>query len=463
MDIKKKTSKTKLDMTNGPIMKLIILFAIPMVIGNILQQLYSTADTLIIGNFCGATSIAAVGTSSQPVEIFMCLFMGIGGGVSILISIFTGAKDDDSLGRLVKTAVTFTYMAAIPLMILGIILTPLILKFMQVPEDTWDLAVIYIRIVFLGLLGNMGYNMNAGILRGIGDSTASLVFLIISTITNIILDIIFVAAFHMDVAGAALATIIAIYFSWIASIIYIKKKYPMIPFTVLPTALDKEMLGQILKTGLPLGFNNSLYTVGHIIMQSLINTQGSSFMAGTSISGKIMGIASIAITSFSAAMSTFAGQNLGAKNFKRLRRGGRIVPVYSAIITGSLGLLMYTFARPMVGLFTQDAEAISYALLCISLQLPFQWCYCVLNTILNLANGIGGVKYSTVVNLLMLWAVRIPSAIIISRFFDGHYVTFGISISFMFGMVAALTFYRSQRWRDIVKQAEHVGSKSVLA
>ncbi len=440
-------------MTQGSIMKLIVLFAIPMVIGNILQQLYSTADTFIIGNFCGPTSIAAVGTSSQPVEVFMCLFMGIGAGTTILVSIATGANNQERLGRIVRTAVTFVYIISVPMMLLGILATPYILKFMQVPEDTWDLAVMYIRIVFLGLLGNMGYNMNAGILRGLGDSAASLVFLIISTVTNIVLDTFFIAILRMDVAGAALATIIAMYFSWIASILYIKKKYPDLPFTVLPHGMDRDMLKEILRTGLPLGFNNSLYTVGHIMLQSLINTQGSSFMAGASVGGKIMGVASIAITSFSAAMSTFAGQNLGAENYRRLRKGGRIVPIYSGLITGSLGFLMYTFARPLVGLFTDDPQTITYALLCISLQLPFQWCYCVLNTILNLSNGIGNVKFSTTVNLLMLWAVRIPSAFLIGHFYDGHYVTFGVSISFMFGMVAALTFYHSKRWKEILRLA----------
>ena len=450
----KKASRTKLDMTHGPIMKLVVLFAIPMVIGNILQQLYSTADTFIIGNFCGSASIAAVGTSSQPLEVFLCVFMGIGTGVSILTSIHTGAGDDESLGKLVKTAVSFTYIAAIPLVILGIVLTPVILKLMQVPADTWDLAVTYIRFVFLGLLGNMGYNMNAGILRGLGDSTASLVFLVISTLTNIVLDTLFIAVFKMDVAGAALATVIAMYMSWAASIIYIKKKYPELPFTVLPGYMNREMLGEIMKTGLPLGFNNSVYTVGHIMLQSLINTQGSYFMAGTSVSGKIMGISSIAITSFAAAMSTFAGQNYGAGNYARLRRGGRIVPLYSAIITIALGSIMYMSSETLVRLFTRDSQAIYYALLCLHMQLPFQWCFCVLNTVLNLANGIGGVKYSTVVNILMLWAVRIPSAFLIAHFYDGHYVTFGVSISFIFGMTAALTFYRSKRWKEVIELAK---------
>ncbi|MCR5031250.1 MAG: MATE family efflux transporter [Lachnospiraceae bacterium] len=456
-----KQTKTKLDMTRGSIMKLIVLFAIPMVIGNILQQLYSTADTFIIGNFCGPTSIAAVGTSSQPIEVFMCIFMGIGAGVSILVSICTGAGNSERLNRIVKTAVSFTYLAAIPLMILGILLTPAILSFMQVPEDTWDLAVLYIRIVFLGLLGNMGYNMNAGILRGLGDSASSLVFLVISAITNILLDILFVAVFRMDVAGAALATIIAMYLSWAVSIHYIRSRYPQLSFTILPRGLDISELKEILKTGLPLGLNNSLYTMGHIMMQSLINSQGSAFMAGASVGGKIMGIASVAITSFSAAMSTFAGQNYGARNYKRLRRGGKIVPIYSGLITASLGALMYLFSRPLVGLFTSDGETIRYALLCISIQLPFQWCYCVLNTILNLANGIGGVKYSTVVNLLMLWAVRIPSAFLIARFYDGHYVTFGVSISFMAGMAAALTFYHSRRWKEVIRLSRQQESQPV--
>ncbi len=453
----KRNNKTKIDMTSGSIMKLVIIFALPIIASNVLQQLYTIMDTLIIGNFCGATSIAAIGTSSQPIEVFMCVFMGIGGGVSILVSMYTGSRDDVALGKIVKTSISFTYMAAIPLSILGIVLTPLILRFMNVPEDTWDLAVIYIRIVFLGLLGTMGYNMNAGILRGLGDSSSTLLFLVISSITNIILDISFVAGFHMDVAGAAIATIISMYLSWLASVLYIIKKYPQIGFTFLPRKVDKKSLADILRIGLPLGFNNSIYTVGHILMQSLINTQGSSFMAGASVAGKIMGVSSVAISSFSQAMSTFAGQNYGAKEYARLRRGGKLVPMYSALITITLGVFMYLFATPLIRFFTDDPEAIKYALLCVHIQVPFQWCFCVLNTILNLANGIGAVKYSTVVNLLMLWTVRIPSAYLISIFIDGHYVTGGVSISFVFGMIASLFFYRSSSWKNIKELEKAAG------
>ena len=315
-------SQKKIDMTRGPIMKLVVLFALPICIGNILQQLYSTVDTLVIGNFCNSVSLAAVGTSAQPVEVFLCIFLGIGMGVSILVSQYTGSGDSESLKRLVATSSSFLYMCAIPLTLAGFFLGPLILKFMQAPEDAWDLAVSYLRIIFFGTLGNMGYNMNAGILRGVGDSRASLLFLLVSCVINIVLDILFVAALGMDVAGAALATILAMYSSWAFSIFYIKKKYPELEYKVLPGRADRDMLGSIIRVGLPLGLNNSIYSIGHVLMQSLINAQGSTFMAACSVATKVTGIANIAINSFSSAATTFSGQNRGGDNDIRGQKGG---------------------------------------------------------------------------------------------------------------------------------------------
>ncbi len=438
-----------MNMTRGPIMRAIILFAVPMVLGNILKQLYSTVDTLIIGNFSGAVSIAAVGTSSQPLEIFMCIFMGIGSGVSILVSMYTGAGDREELDKTVHTSVTVNWLFSVPFALLGILLAPSILRLMQVPEDTMEKAAGYLRIVFLGLPGNMGYNMNAGILRGLGNSRASLLFLVVSCLVNTALDLLFVAVLGMDTRGAALATTLSMYLSWVVSIRYIRKNHPDMHFEILPRALPRDTFSRVLRIGLPLGMNNSIYTVGHILLQSLINTQGSHFMAGCSVAGKIMGISSIAISSFAAAMSTFAGQNYGAKNYSRLRRGARIIPVWSGLITLALGSVVLFFAGSIIRLFTGDEKAMEYALLCIRLQMPFQWCFCVLNMILNLSNGIGAVKYSTAINLLMLWAVRIPCAYLIANLIDGHYVTASVSVSFVFGMLASLLFFRSARWKEI--------------
>ena len=249
----------KIDMTEGPIMRNILLFAIPMVIGNILQQLYTTVDTLVLGNFCGHTSLAAMGTSAQPVEVLLSIFLGIGGGASVITSQHIGAGDRRRIKDTCKTAVTIVYTVGIPLGVLGCILAPFILKFMGTPSDVWDEALIYTRIVFLGTLGNIGYNMNAGLLRGMGDSKASLWFLVISCITNIILDLLFVAVFSMGIAGAAIATIISMYLSWTVSIYYIRKKDPELEYSGLPRGVEKTELKGILSLGIPLGIIKALF------------------------------------------------------------------------------------------------------------------------------------------------------------------------------------------------------------
>ncbi|MBO5337834.1 MAG: MATE family efflux transporter [Lachnospiraceae bacterium] len=443
-------SKKKIDMTKGSIMKLVILFALPICAGNILQQLYTTVDTLIVGNFCGSISLAAIGTSSQPVEMLLCIFIGIGAGVSILVSQYTGSGESEKLKRLIATATSFLYICAIPLSIIGLFVGPLVLKFMQVPEDTFVSAVSYLRIIFLGTLGNMGYNLNAGILRGVGDSRSTLFFLLISCIVNIVLDLVFIAIFHMDVAGAALATIIAMFASWFCSIIYIKQKYPELAFSFLPKYLDKRMLRDIIEVGLPLGLNNSIYSIGHILMQSLVNLQGSTFIAACSVAGKITGIANVAINSFSSAATTFSGQNLGAGNYDRLKKGSLHIPLFSGLVTCTAGLIMTAFSPILLGFFTPDPAVLELAVLYVRVVLPFTWCFGVFNGIISFVNGLGEVKYPTIVNMLMLWAVRIPVAYFINYFIDGKYIMACFPISFAFGMTCMLFYYRTKRWKKIM-------------
>lgn len=443
-------SAKKIDMTKGSIMKLVILFALPICAGNILQQLYTTVDTLIVGNFCGSISLAAIGTSSQPVEMLLCIFIGIGAGVSILVSQYTGSGESEKLKRLIATATSFLYICAIPLSIIGLFVGPLVLKFMQVPEDTFVSAVSYLRIIFLGTLGNMGYNLNAGILRGVGDSRSTLFFLLISCIINIVLDLVFIAIFHMDVTGAALATIIAMFTSWFCSILYIQKKYPELAFTFLPKYLDKRMLRDIIEVGLPLGLNNSIYSIGHILMQSLVNLQGSTFIAACSVAGKITGIANVAINSFSSAATTFSGQNLGAGNYDRLKKGSLHIPLFSGLVTCTAGLIMTAFSPILLGFFTPDPAVLELAVLYVRVVLPFTWCFGVFNGIISFVNGLGEVKYPTVVNMLMLWAVRIPVAYFINYFIDGKYIMACFPISFAFGMTCMLFYYRTKRWKKIM-------------
>ena len=444
--------KKKIDMTTGPIMKNVFLFAIPIVLGNILQYLYTTVDTLVIGNYCGKTSLAAVGTSAQPVEVLLCVFLGIGTGVSILVSQYVGAKDMTKIRQAVDTATFFVFVCGIPLCVIGYFAAPLILRCMGVPADTWDAAVSYTRIVFFGALGNIGYNMNAGILRGMGDSKASLWFLVVSCITNIVLDFLFVAGLGMDVGGAALSTTLAMYLSWIISIVYIRKKFPEVELSYVPKGFYLDELKKIVLIGLPIGLNNSLYSLGHVAVQTLVNAQGSTFMAGNSVAGRVTGLTNIAITALSSAATTFSGQNYGARNFDRLREGYIKIPVISGMVTLAAGLCMISFRMPILRIFTPDEAVLMYASRYVVVMLLSQWFFAIFNGIICVVNGVGLIRYTTIVNILMLWAVRIPSAYLITRYFDGTYIMLCFPISFSFGMIMMIGYYMfSKKWKEIIR------------
>ena len=440
-------------MMQGPILRQVALFALPLCLGSILQLLYGTVDSIVIGNFCGASSLAAVGTSSQPVEVVMCLFLGIGSGLTILVAQALGRGDAARQRQLAMNGVFFIYLSALPVTLLGMAGGPLLLSLMNVPPDAFGHAVGYLRIVFLGTLGNLGYNINAGLLRGLGDSRATLYFLLISCAVNIALDLIFVAGLGWDVAGAAAATAIAMYVSWLSSVVYIRKKYPELGFRPLPWGHDWKTLRDMVRIGLPLGLNTSVFSLGHMALQALVNLQGSTFVAACTIGHKINGITSVTINAFASATTSFAGQNLGAGRYDRLYRAGRIVPLVNGAVGLGLGLLFTAFCRPLLSLFTKDSEVLGYAVTFVRVVLPLTWPFAVYNAIMSFSNGTGHVRYPTIITALMLWAVRIPSAWFINRFWDGHMVMVSYPVSFMFGMLAMLPFYFTKPWREIREKA----------
>ena len=452
--IHRNNNSKKIDMTKGSILKNVLLFAIPIIIGNVLQQTYTTVDTLVVSKNCTETALAAVGTSSQPVEVLLCIFLGIGSGVSILIAQNAGAGNHEKVVSISKTATSFVYLCGIPVTILGWFAAPLILGLMQVPSDVSKEALLYTRIILLGTIGNIGYNMNAGILRGIGDSVASLWFLVVSAVTNITLDVLFVAYFKMGVMGASLATMIALLLSWAVSMIYVKRKFPELEFTFLPGYYNGSDMGNILKIGLPIGLNNSLYSIGHMAMQVLVNKQGTEFIAGLAIGGRIAGLSSITIVSMAASASTFAGQNYGAKEYSRLRSGYQKLPIFSGLITLAMGLVFVALRYPVLGIFTDNHLVLMYSARFVVVLMLSQWSFAIFNCLCNIVNGVGLVKYTTIVNLLMLWAVRIPAAYLISRFWDGKYVMVAFPISFIFGMVSMMLYCSfSKSFRSIIDKA----------
>ena len=379
--------------------------------------------------------------------------MGIGTGVSILVSQCAGSGDHERARAIVGTSVSFQYLCSLPLMLLGLLLSPAILRVMAVPEDTMAAACNYLQILMLGVMADLGYNTNAGILRGLGDSGATLLFLGLACIVNVSLDLLFIAVLGMGVAGAAAATVIAKLISWAFSIVYIRRTCPGLGFPVLPRRIDPAVLKQIVRLGLPLGLNTSLYSFGHLVCQTLINSQGAVFMAACSVACRVNDMANITITSLASAMTSFAGQNLGAGRYDRLARGGWQLPAFSGLLTLVLGCLVSAGCEPILRAFTSDPEVIPLAVRYVRIVLPFFWTYTVFNAIMSFVNGLGSVRYTTIVNLLLLWAVRIPLAWAITTYIDGEYLMVAYPISFAFGMVCMLFFYRSRQWRDIRARA----------
>ena len=399
----------QVDMTHGSVLGRAALFALPICAGNILQLLYSTVDTLVIGNFCDTTALASVATSSQPLEILLCVFVGIGSGISILVSQAVGRADHDQLQKLVRTSVWLLFAASLPLTVIGFLLGPWMLQLMQVPADAMPGAVLYLRITMLGILGNMGYNFNAGLLRGIGNSSSSLLLLFISCAANIVLDLVLTGALGLGIGGVAAATAIALFLSWICSIFYIRRRCTELALPVLPCGFDAGALRQIVRIGLPLGLNSALYSIGHVFLQVLYNLQGSVFVAGCSVAGLL----------------SLAG-----------------------------GLLMAACCRPLLLLFTQDEAVLAFAVRYIRVVLPFQWCYAAFNAIMSFANGMGEIRYSTVVNIILLWGVRIPASYLLAWLGYGGYAMAGVSLSFVVGLLAMLFYYKSHAWADICARAE---------
>ncbi len=456
-DMSMKKRDRHIDMTSGPIMKNVLLFAVPLVLGNILQQFYTTVDTLVIGAYCGTTSLAAVGTSAQPVEVVLCVFLGIGTGVSILVSQAIGAGDREKTKAICRTAVAFVWYCGFFVGILGFFAAPLILRIMQVPGNAFAQATAYVRIVLAGSLGNIGYNMNAGILRGMGNSRASLYFLLASCLVNIVLDLALVAGLGMDVEGTALATSMAMIASWLISIVYIRHHCKDLRFPFFTLRASGTQMRAIVRIGLPIGLNNSLYSLGHVAMQTLVNSEGSLFMAGQAVAGRITGMANIAVSGMSSAITTFSGQNFGAGNYDRLRQGQWRIPMYSGLITLSMSSLFLIFRKPLFGLFSQDPMVLMYADRYVSVQLLSHWMFSIFNTMLCMVNGVGEVRYTTLINLLMLWAVRIPSAYLIRILFDGKWIMLCFPVSFLFGMLCMIGYYLfSRRWKSIMSR-ETVG------
>lgn len=437
----------QIDMTRGSILKAIIQFSIPLLIGNLFQQMYNMVDSLVVGNFNGSGALAAVGTAGQPMNVMMALFLGIGTGATILISQFTGAGDPDNVRNIVKTANTFLFLCAIPLSVVGIVLAAPMLHAMQVPGDIFDMATAYLAITFVGVIPNLGYNINSGILRGLGDSRSPLYFLVLSTAVNIVLDLLFVAVFGWGVAGVAAATVIAQFAAWIYSILFIRKRYPQLEMNPLKFGLQRDLLKGMIRLGLPIGFNNALFSLGHIFLMSLVNMQGSAFIAGYTSAMRIDNICFMPTASLSVAATTFSGQNVGAKQYDRIKRGIRSILLFTFVVNWVTALIPLLLGHQILALFTQDAAVIEAGYACFIRCVPFYWMIGANNILNNYMNGAGEVRMPTISNIILFWLVRLPAAYLLCYLWEPNALYFAYPISWAVGLAVSGWYYLSGKWR----------------
>jgi len=347
-------------MTEGPIGKKIILFAIPLFWGNLFQQLYNTADSLIVGNFLGSDALAAVSSSSNLIFLMVGFFNGVFMGSGVVVARNYGAKRYEKLSKAVHTAFALALVAGVLLTVIGMVLSPILLRLMGTPEDVMPNSVAYFKTYFLGSIGFVLYNCMVGILQSVGDSRHPLVYLIVSSIVNVVLDLVFIGVFHMGVEGAAYATVIAQFLSAFLCLIHLTRVDAEYRLTLSKVGFDMETLGWILKYGLPSGIQNSIISLANVVVQSNINAFGKMAMAGSGSYSKIEGFGFLPINCFTMSLTTFISQNLGAKEYDRAQKGAKFGIMCSAGLAELLGILIFIFAPILIGMFDSTPEVIAY-------------------------------------------------------------------------------------------------------
>lgn len=347
-------------MTEGPIGPILIRFALPLFFGNLFQQLYNAVDSLVVGNFCGDAALAAVSSSGSLCHLLIGFFQGVFMGASVIISRRYGARDAEGAEKAAHVTVFFALCAGVLLSVLGVLFTPTILTWMGTPENVMPNSVSYFRVWCSGMLGLVLYNTSNGIFQALGDSRHPLYFLLISACTNAVLDLLFVAVFHWGVAGAALATVIGQTLSALLGLGYLMNGRFVIRLRLRDIRPEGALLREILHLGLPSGFQNSAIAIANLVVQSNINAFGDVAMAGSGSYFKIEGFVFLPITCLTMAMSTFVGQNIGARRYDRVKRGAWMGAAMIIVLAEAVGVIFFLAAPYLIGLFSSTPEVIAF-------------------------------------------------------------------------------------------------------
>ena len=379
------------DMTTGSIMRHLIAFSVPLLIGNIFQQLYNTVDSVVVGNFVGKQALAAVGSVAPIINMLIGFFTGFATGAGVLISRYFGAHERENVHKAVQTTIALTIILSVALSVVGVWMTPLMLRAMQTPDDVIVQAEEYLRIYFAGLSGLLLYNSGSGILRAVGDTKRPLYFLVVSAVVNTVLDIVFVAVFRMGIAGVAIATVIAQLASAVLTLMVLTRTAGEYHVTLRELRVDKEMLGKICALGLPAALQLAVTSFSNVFVQSYINRFGSDCMAGWTSYNKIDAFALLPITSISMAATTFVGQNLGAGRIDRIKKGIGLAILYTCIWCSFTIVASYTIGDWLVYMVTgsKNAEVLKNATNYLKFDTLFYFVTAVICVVRNAMQGLG--------------------------------------------------------------------------
>lgn len=379
-------------MTEGKIWKKLLLFSIPLMMGSFFQQLYNTADSIIVGNYVGKEALAAIGTTDNLINTFIGFFMGLSTGAGIIISQYFGAKDEKNVQIAVNTTIGLTFVMSVICTVCALGFRTQMLKLMNTPAEVFVQADAYLRIYFLGVTGLLFYNMGAGILRAVGDSRRPLYFLIFSAVLNIVLDLIFVAGFSLGVEGAAYATVISQGASAVLVMIVLSRERASYRVVWNRIRLNPEMIGKIVRVGLPMALQSAVVSFSNVFVQSYINHFGAAAMAGWSAYGKVDKFCLLPIQSLSLGLMTFVGQNYGAKRYDRIRKGIRTGLTMCFGIAICMIILINLFAESLVSMFIQSPDVVKFGTLFIHIEMPFYLALCVNSVYDSTLRGIGMTK-----------------------------------------------------------------------
>lgn len=428
-------------MTEGSILKTILVFSIPLILGNLLQQMYNTVDSIIVGNYVGKNALAAVGSSSPLIFLLIAFGQGISVGSGVIVSQAIGANNKKDIQLSVHTSLAISVILGVILSVLGFIFTPQLLKMMNTPAEVMVESVKYLRLYSIGLVFNIIYNMEAGILNSVGNSKRSLLYLGIASSINIVLDLIFIRGLGWGVEGAAIATNISQAIAFIVTLIYLMRVNANYKVTLSKIKMHKSVAKRLIKVGLPTGVQNMMISLSNVLIQSSINVFGPIAMAGFSAYLKIDGFNILPVLSFSMASTTFTGQNYGAGKMDRVKKGMWLTLVMSIIYTILTGVLLLEFDNQVIRLFSQEKDVIEAGVRAMKYFCPFYMLLGILHSLAGTVRGLGKTVPPMIIIFISLCLFRVICILYVIPMTSIDYVYVLYPISWLIGAILMVAYF----------------------